>query len=315
MRPMSLPPEFGSVFTAPPAVATALLACCLLLAAPLTAEEGETTSPPPAESPPGDVPPPDDAEPPPAEASLTVADVVSDQRMDEPTRADLSDEEQEQFAQSMRTALAAEEAGDYEEARTYFVEAYTVFPHSNLLLATARTSHRVGDDPHALEGYQSFLARRPDYENRDHLENLIADLEAPEVEELPEDAPPPAAARPSLIGWSGVGLAALGTVAMIGGARTASGVDSDFAVLDEYRTTGDRQAYESLADDMDSRQSRGKLFFYGGMGLVTVGAAAIVYDLVLSEPAPGGAAPDHQARLLIGPTDDGGVSVSWHRRF
>ncbi len=221
----------------------------------------------------------------------TARDVVLDERKEEPDRSEVEEEETAALMQAMRTALEAEEGEDYELARDEFVRAYQIYPHSNILLSVARVSASHGALETAVLGYQRFLERQEDYENREELERRIDEMEAQlaaerEAEEEQKPAFEVAEFMPSTIGWVGAGVAVVGMISMIGGGRSASRVDRDFETLEQAQQDGDRDEYSRLYDDISSRQTRGKVFLYGGMGLTAAGIGLLVVDyVVLNEPA------------------------------
>lgn len=240
-------------------------------------------------------------------------DVVNDERLDEPDRGELEEEELQAWALAMRSALEAEEAHDYEQARDDFVRAYQIFPHSNVLLSVARVSANLGDSEVALAGYERFLQRRPDYENRQEIEERIAALQ-PEAEEEREPIDF-AQFMPSNMGWLGVGAVVVGTVSMIGGGRAASRVDDDFELLQQARQQEDRDEYLRLESDISSRQTRGKVFLYGGMALTAAGVGLVVYDLFLDEPSLSDDTQIPTARLEVEPLVGQGFFMRWTMSF
>lgn len=219
----------------------------------------------------------------------TAREVVLDERRGEPDRSELQEEETAALMEAMRTALEAEEGEDYELARDEFVRAYQIYPHSNILLSVARVSASHGALETAVLGYRRFLERQEDYANREELEGRIEEMEAQlEADKKAEQKPifEVAEVMPSTIGWVGAGVAVVGMISMIGGGRSASRVDRDFESLEQAQQDGDRDEYSRLYDDISSRQTRGKVFLYGGMGLMAAGIGLLVVDyVVLDEPA------------------------------
>lgn len=259
----------------------------------------------------------DDAPADEADPELRAEDVFADDRGDDPGRESLTDEEAQQLAASMNRAFTAEEEERYEDARDSFLRSYSIYPHSNLLLSIARVSARLGNTERALAGYERFLERRPDFEERDKIEERIEVLEG-ELERESEVADGPVFSKlsmPSYIGWIGVATALVGTTGLVAGGLTASSIDGDFEALQQAEADGDRDRYIELSDDIESKQSRGRVFTYGGLGLVAAGAAVIALDYIyFDEPAlfsPSAA----DAGLSVEPLVDGGAAVRWRSSF
>ncbi len=267
------------------------------------------------------------------ERPWTSGDVVGDARMEEPSRDDLEDDEAAELSALMSDALEAEEEGHYEEAQDKFSRAYAIFPHSNLLLSVARVSAKAEEPETALQGYQYFLERRQDYENREAVEQRIEELEREiaNQEEAQRQAAKEAAEEqpsvqrtsrrddrmPSALGWAGVGAATVGLTAMIVGGRIASSVDDDFQTLEQLAADGDQQGYDELATDIESSQSKGKFFLYSGLGLSVAGAALIAYDqlYLAGSTTPSSATDEAHSRLRIESLGTEGAVLRWTRSF
>lgn len=260
--------------------------------------------------------------------SLTARDVIDDERTQDPSRDDLEPDEAAELAQVMNAALEAEDEGRYEEAQNGFVESYEIFPHSNLLLSVARVSDRADDPEMALKGYRRFVERQPDYENREQLERRIQELEeelAVKEEKVTADETEAPGARDSrrdkLIpsstrGRAGAGLAVLGLTSMVVGTATAASVSSDFDALEQLADQGDREGYDQLAGDIDSRQSRGKFFLYGGMGLTVIGGALLAMDrLYFDNPSASPDVDEISSRVTLEPVSSNGATLRWTRSF
>lgn len=251
---------------------------------------------------------------------MTTADVVADDRTEEPTRGDLDDEQAAEFSSLMNSALEAEEEERYEEAQQDFVRAYSIFPHSNILLSVARVSDRADDHDTAKEGYQNFLERQPDYQNRAQIEQRIDELEKEakpdEVEEV-DDQGLIADLDPSTLGWVGIGATAVGLVSMFAGGRVASSVDSDFDRLEQHRADGNATEFAVLSSDIDSKQSRGKFLLYGGLGMTLVGAGLATYDLFFRDQpsVDSGVENGDISRLSVEPLGRNGAALRWSATF
>jgi tetratricopeptide (TPR) repeat protein len=139
--------------------------------------------------------------------------------------------ERERAFELFERAEAEYAGGDLEEAERLLAEALSIFHEPALVYNLARARERLGRTEEAIAGYRAYLEEVPDAPNRGVIERQIETLErslrTPEREPEPEPAPerrPPVESDPPLViplVFGGVGLAALGTGAVLGGLAVA----------------------------------------------------------------------------------------------
>lgn len=313
-------PQLNPVFCPPVLVAISTCVAVTLFASTAFTEDFSTHEP--------DHPPAMEAEKTSSRSITTAVDVIADERRDDPARSTLDGDETRKLTHLMTAGFEAEEQGHYGEAKQHFVEAYALFPHSNLLLSIARVAELSGDRDMALSGYERFVQRRPDYEKRDalhvrmetiRLEIQFAAEDDEEDDRAAEEMIAHSSSRlspPSALGWGGIVTAATGLTSVIAGGIVASSVNSDFEGLDQLHARGEYGDYQHLAHSIDDKQSRGKVLFYGGMGLVAVGSAIAVYDVLQSpELSSAQESVTRKSRWTLAPLDSDGASLRWTRSF
>ena len=251
--------------------------------------------------------------------------IVAHDREKEPSRAELDDDEAEQLTETLQTAIAAEEQKEYDKARQKFVHAYDIHPHSNLLLSVARTSDNLGEQPAALEGYQTFLKRQPDYDNRSQIEERIEFLEearkkAAKKKDLQktEEMTTTGLSLPSAVGWTGVAGVVVGTGSLIAAGAISSSVDREFTQLEASVEAGERSESLQTARDIGRKQARGRFFMYGGLTMVFAGATLVVVDYAVLDRPPLFGEESSEASLRRTPELVAGqeaVLLKWGRTF
>ncbi len=254
-----------------------------------------------------------------------IGQIVVDARSEEPVRAELGDEERQLLMDAIQSAMAAEENEEYEEARQEYANAYEIYPHSNLLLSVTRTSHALGEKRTARTGYEVFLERQPDYENRPGIEERIEELDAAiEEEEIGEiDEVPVASDRsfslPSAVGWGGVAAVVLGTTSMLAGGAISSSVEREFSELETAVDAGDREGSLQSAREIGKKQSRGKFFMYGGVTVLLTGATLVVLDYTVLDRPPlfggGEASQTSSSRTPSVAVEQDRVLLQWRGSF
>jgi tetratricopeptide (TPR) repeat protein len=89
---------------------------------------------------------------------------------------------------------AAYEAGRYEEALSYFEQAYEQSKRPRMLYNIGQAADRLRRDERALEAFREFLRVLPDDPVREEVEKRIAALERAEAERKQAEQAAPAAA-------------------------------------------------------------------------------------------------------------------------
>ncbi len=272
----------------------------------------------------------------------SASDIVTDSRSDDPDRADLDDEQSQLVATHMRLALEAEEKKRYDEARLHFVAAYRIFPHSHLLLSVARTADRADDFELAIKGYRRFVERRPDYEHRDDVHIRIETMKLaillsekpdkpvagadhgdqtprPASDPLPEGTGSSDSRLPvptfSAFGWSGIAATTLGLSSLLAAGLTASSIDRDFEELERLHAQRNYDQYQQLSGEVDSKQSRGKFLFYGGLAITALGAGAVVYDILIDDAPSSPAAQVNRSQWTVSVDDSHRPTLHFLRSF
>lgn len=141
----------------------------------------------------------------------------------------LAQPERERAYELFEQAEAEYAGGDLEEAERLLAEALSIFHEPALVYNLARARERLGRTEEAIAGYRAYLEELPDAPNRGVIERQIETLERslrtpePEPEPEPERRPPVESDPPLVIPliFGGVGLAALGTGAVLGGLAVA----------------------------------------------------------------------------------------------
>ena len=222
-----------------------------------------------------------------------VEQIVMDDRDGEPDRNELTSEQEQELTERIRAGIDAEEQQDYEQAREHFVRAYEIHPHSNLLLSVVRTSDHLGESRTTRTGYQTFLKRQPDYENREGIEDRITALEQQiEQQEKQQEKQQEEKRRaemslwPSEVGWAGAGAVLTGGISLIAAGVISSSVDNDFQQLDAAVAAGEREDALVQARDIGRRQAWGRFWLYGGVLMVTAGAGLVAMDMLMLDRAP-----------------------------
>lgn len=262
------------------------------------------------------------------DSSQALRRIVVDDPGEEPERGELDANQRQELTEHLQAAMTAEEDERYEEARKRYIQAYDIYPHSNLLLGIARTSLHLDDEETARDGYQTFLTRQPEYDNREEIEARIEELEASlEEDDVAEPVEPTEEASgsslPSKVGWAGLGGVFLGTVSLITAGAISSSVDGQFDELEAAVEDGDRDASLLQARDIGRRQAHGRFFLYGGVTLVVVGATMVVVDYAVLDRPPlvgGTSTEETSANSSLRPApsvaaDDDSILLQWTGTF
>ena len=250
------------------------------------------------------------------------------------------------FAQSDRLARAQKHyekgvewyaASEYPKAIVEFLKGYNLAPNAMFLYNISLSYQKLENYEEALkaairasgeqgfpEGYPArnearIAAFRRVLEARDAAANIKRAAEQPAVAEgdvTPEDpgVDTPAPVQPvesssfGALGWTGAGAALLGAGALAGMAVVNSGLRADIEAFEAASDEGDRATRDALYDEIEPRQSTGKLLLYGGSGLLAVGTLLVAIDLF------SGGEESAASALRIAPTD-GGFAVGHGFRF
>lgn len=110
------------------------------------------------------------------------------------------------------------------------------------------------------------------------------------------------------LGWTGVGLTAVGAGLLVGAVGVEVGLQGTWDEYNAAAEEGDTERFNELKTEIESRQSTGKALLYAGIGAGAVGVALIVAELVTSPRSD-------QPRVSVFASPDGSAGVSAHFRF
>lgn len=123
-------------------------------------------------------------------------------------------------------------------------------------------------------------------------------------------APPPTvvtSAFPRLLGWSGIGLAAIGLGLTTGAIVLDMSLSSDFDLLDEARADQDDARADRIASDIESTQSTGRILLFAGIGTVAVGTTLILFDLLMGS--------EESSTALFPAVTEDSIGIGVHQNF
>ncbi|MBA2661087.1 MAG: hypothetical protein H0U74_02235 [Bradymonadaceae bacterium] len=219
-------------------------------------------------------------------------------------------------------------AGDYAAAIVEFRKGYARLPEPlflyNIALAETRlgryqqalqTSERAekvlaGDSADANKGLQAACTTIIDAGKRaEAIALALAQAAAePQIEEPKESVeaveavavvvePQPQPTGFGALGWTGVGVATLGGLALAGAGLTIMSLESDWQAYEEAARLSDGARYSALSESIEDQQIVGQVLLYSGVGLVAVGSGLIIYELVRSSGSQ-----DRQPGVVLAPT-------------
>ncbi len=84
------------------------------------------------------------------------------------------------------------------------------------------------------------------------------------------------------LGWAGIGAIAGGSGLILGAVIIDLGLSSDIDEYDRLVADGQTDEAESLKSDIEGSQSTGQILLFAGVGVATVGAALLIYDLMFA---------------------------------
>lgn len=249
--------------------------------------------------------------------------VATAQAQDAPSEVD-TDKLRSLIAEATRLAYE----GKYDEAIDRYFEAKTVHDDPRLDFNIARCYHKKGDCQSAIKFYKAVL-ERSDAAPEDHADakkylteladcpvdggavqagggGITQDPQQPEPGPDPAD-PKPAAPSPVLayVGW---GATALGGVLLLGGLGLDVGGAGLVQDYEDAASAGDTDAYNSLRDDIESRQ--GLVF-----GLYGAGAALTLTGVLLLLLDDSGESPQPTSLRVLPSLHPQGAGASVHLQF
>ncbi|QDG53700.1 hypothetical protein FIV42_24030 [Persicimonas caeni] len=243
---------------------------------------------------------------------------------------------------------AGQEASDEKKAEAYYNKGVDAFFKKKYSLAITYFQRANTLDPDPVVLYNISLAHS---KMGNPKEALTAALEAQKMGNLPEDTAlknqfrivgyrraiaarevteainPPAKAeidpnkvpdkQPqtdeglSVLGWTGAGTAGLGVAALVGAGVTNFIVAGNLEEYDTAQADGDYGRARGLHQDIQDRQSLGRVMLYSGAGLAAVGGALLAYDLLGGTETAGNA----ESASVFGAVDSDGASVQLRWSF
>lgn len=195
-------------------------------------------------------------------------------------------------------ALTSYNAGEWAQAATGFLQAYQLEPEAVFLYNAAKARGALaGDDPAKLEAALKLLERAQAQEERplvgkleasaaEYREELLAKIL--ESERLKEErrlaeldalkGNPDNYVRFGALGWTGVGVIALGGVSF----GVSGYFNNQVRVIGQELEGPDanRADYDRLASNYKGSQQTGQLTLYVGGAIAALGAGLLVWDLM-----------------------------------
>lgn len=110
------------------------------------------------------------------------------------------------------------------------------------------------------------------------------------------------------LGWAGIGGIAGGVGLIVGAVIIDLGLSSDIDDYNQLVSDGQTEDAEALKSDIESSQSTGQILLFAGVGVATVGAALLIYDL-MSAPE------DETASVLYPMVGEDSAGVGYFTRF
>lgn len=187
-------------------------------------------------------------------------------------------------------AKDAYQRGEYQRAARLFREAHELSPDPALLFNQAQAHRFAGECAEAARIYRQYLAARPQADNRAHVEEKVAEMDACAERAAATSAPPPVAAmatRPSAVSPTddGAPRPRLGLWIAGGGAVAlgAAGVfwyrawDADARIDDRIAAGG---TWDASWEDLESRRGRDQVIATISTGVAVAAlAGGLVYHL------------------------------------
>lgn len=191
-------------------------------------------------------------------------------------------------------------AGEYAKAVAEFMSGHAIAPNAMFLYNVSLCYERLGNFDDALSAgkrAQEFEGMPPEVvvrnQARIHSFSVIlastqvaSEMSARVETEGTEVTDPVVTQRTTtkpdgvtVLGWSGVALAAVGVGLILGGVATNSAIVADIETYEGAARNGDSAAYERLGTDIANKQKTGKLLYGIGFGAAGLGAALFVVDL------------------------------------
>lgn len=212
--------------------------------------------------------------------------------------------EKKKAEQKFKEGAKAYNTEKYEVARKLFLEAYETFPAAVFLYNAALANRQLGNDKQALK-----FARRARAEQRYPLPDKLAkknnrmihvlatrSAQREYEEELAE------ARKLDWRGWTGVGTATAGGIAMVVGL----GVFGQKALEGNRELTEIREQneYEVKRDEVEANRNTAQVLLFSGAGLMLAGGGLVVWDIL--------DVPERPASVRVGPARDGmQVQIEW----
>lgn len=224
--------------------------------------------------------------------------------------------------------------GDYAKAVVEFMSGHALAPNAMFLYNVSLSYERLGrieDSLSAAEKAKSYEGMPPEVENRNEarIRALHVAVRSQTVAQRMsqvasrdgdtdggsggdgDDTQPKLVERPDgvqALGWTGLGLAAVGGGFAVAGLLVNSSINADIEAYEEAARTEDRATYDELRDSIGKRQQRGKIFYAVAASAAGIGLTLFVIDLVVgTEEVP--------VTTFVAPSGSGGPVVGATLRF
>lgn len=215
--------------------------------------------------------------------------------------------------------------GEYSKAIVEFLKGYNLAPNPMFLynislsyakmdnieeaLKAAERAEREGGLPDevAIRNYarmNAFRIRLNSDQNAAQM-SQIAKVEEKTIVE-PDPVEPASGGGFGALGWTGVGLTAIGAGLGVGALLVNAPLADQIDQLEAEAAGGDPARFSELKNQIESDQSTGKILLYAGAGAGAVGLTLIIIELLGSE--------EEQAQIYVSP-QRGGASVGFGTNF
>ncbi len=191
--------------------------------------------------------------------------------------------------------------GEYGKAIVEFMKGNDLVPNALFLYNIGVCHSRLGN---TQEGIDNFVRARnmgglDDKTATQNEARIVAlrsvlksqSFEAPEVEvavEEPVEPTPQPVSSGGLgtLGWVGIGTTVVGAGLLVAAGVVELGLQSTWDDYEQAAREGDKERYDELLADIESRQSTGVILLAAGAGVTIVGVTLLVVDLVSEDSQP-----------------------------
>lgn len=187
--------------------------------------------------------------------------------------------------------------GEYGKAIVEFMKGNDLVPNALFLYNIGVCHSRLGNTQEGIDNFiraraMGGLDEKTAVQNEARIVALRSVLKSQSFEATNVAAveePPPAAQSSGglgTLGWVGIGTTVVGAGLLVGAGVVELGLQSTWDEYEEAAAEGDRDRYEQLLSDIESRQTTGLILLTAGAGVTVVGVTLLVVDLVSEDSQP-----------------------------